>query len=204
MNMKIVMNKKMGLRIFNRAPINFWESVTVEEDSTTKTSHEDTICHEVKYDPTNKESDQYKKYIKPFSHGTPRQWLKFMEALNIVIRGNGLDKNGHVHFNLTCSSLIKGEALHVFNDKAMEQEEEMKDTHTKCLHAITEHIFPKDNPLLKQKTYMQNHMFLHLNNRQVSKFHARWIKINNWLNKFLPFQPNQHFSDDQIKDILYS
>jgi hypothetical protein len=59
--MKIAMNKKMGLRIFNRAPINFWESVTVEEDSTTKTSYEDTICHEVKYDPTNKESDQYKK-----------------------------------------------------------------------------------------------------------------------------------------------
>jgi hypothetical protein len=161
--MKIAMNKKMGLRIFNRAPINFWESVTVEEDSTTKTSYEDTICHEVKYDPTNKESDQYKKYVKPFSHGTPRQWLKLMEALNIVIRGNGLDKNGRVHFNLTRSSLIKGEALHVFNDKAMEQEEEMKDSHIKCLHAITEHIFPKDNLLLKQKTYMQNHMFLHLN-----------------------------------------
>jgi hypothetical protein len=73
--------------------------------------------------------------MKPFSHGTPEPWLKFMEALNVVIRGNGLNKNGCACFNLTHSSL-KGEALDVFNDKAAEQEEEMKDTHIKCLHAI--------------------------------------------------------------------
>ena len=86
--MKIAMNKNMGFRIFNRAPINFWKSVAVEEDSMTKTSDKDSICHEVKYDPTDKGSDTYKKYIKPFSHGTPEQWLKFMEELNIVIHGN--------------------------------------------------------------------------------------------------------------------
>jgi hypothetical protein len=199
--MKIAMNKNTGTRIFNRAPINFWELVTVEEDSTTK--NKDTICHKVKYDPTDKGSDMYKKYMKPFSHGTPEQWLKFMEALNVVIRGNGLNKNGHVHFNLTHSSL-KGEALHIFNDKVAEQEEETKDTHIKCLHAITEHIFPEDSPVQKQKMYMHNHVFLHLNDRQVSKFCTRWIKINNWLNEFLPFKPNQHFLDDQIKDILYN
>jgi hypothetical protein len=36
-----------------------------------------------------------------------------MEDLNVVIRGNGLDKNGSAHFNLTRSS-FKGEALRVF------------------------------------------------------------------------------------------
>ena len=134
------MNKNMScLRLFNRAPINFWEPVAVEEDSVTK--NEDTICHQVKYNPNDKASDTYKKYMKPFSHGTPEQWLKFMEALNVVIRGNGLDKNGSACFNLTHSS-FKGEALHVFNDKAAEQEKETKDTHIKCLHTITEHVFP--------------------------------------------------------------
>jgi hypothetical protein len=92
----------------------------VEEDSTTKASYEDSICHEVKYDPTNKESDTYKKYIKPFFHGTSEQWLKFMEDLNVIIRGDGLDDNSLAHFNLTCSSL-KGEALHIFNVKAAKQ-----------------------------------------------------------------------------------
>jgi hypothetical protein len=57
--MKLAINKKTSLRIFNRAPINFWEpEKKVEEDSTTtKTSYKDSICHEVKYNPSNKESD---------------------------------------------------------------------------------------------------------------------------------------------------
>jgi hypothetical protein len=76
-----------------------------------------------------------------------------MEDLNIIICGNGLDKNGSAHFNLTHSSL-KGEALSVFNDKAVEQEEETRDSHIECLRAITEQVFPKDNPLSKQKTYL--------------------------------------------------
>jgi hypothetical protein len=140
--------------------------------------------------------------MKPFSHGMLRQWLKFMEALNVVIHGNGLNENGRACFNLTCSSL-KGEALHVFNDKAAEQEKETKDTHIKSLCTSTEHVFPKDNPLQKQKTYMHNHVFLHLNDKQVGKFCTRWIEINNWLDKFLPFKSNQHFLDDQVKEILY-
>jgi hypothetical protein len=123
--------------------------------------------------------------------------------LNVIIHGNGLDKNGLTHFNLTRSSL-KGEALCVFNDKAVEQEEETRDMHIKCLRAIMEHVFPKDNPLLKQKTYMSNHMFLHLTERQVSEFHARWDEINYWLDKIPPFQPNQCFVDEPTKDILYT
>jgi hypothetical protein len=91
-------------------------------------------------------------YMTAFSHGTPEQWLKFMENLNVVIRGNGLDENGRARFNLTRSSL-KGEALHTFNDKVAEQESKTKDSHIKCLCTITEQVFPKDNPLQKQKTY---------------------------------------------------
>jgi hypothetical protein len=99
-----------------------WEPENVEEDSMTKTSYEDSICHEAKYNPANKESESYKLYIKPFSHGTAEQWLKLMEKLNIVIHGSGLDNDSPACFNMTCS-LLKGEALHVFNDKAAEQKE---------------------------------------------------------------------------------
>jgi hypothetical protein len=91
-----------------------------------------------------------------------------MVDLNVIIPGNGLDDNGSVHFNLTHSSLM-GEALCIFNDKAVEQKEETRDTHIQCLCAIMEHIFPKDNLLLKQKIYMRNHVFLHLSERQVSE-----------------------------------
>jgi hypothetical protein len=70
--------------MFNRAPINFWEPEKVEEDSTTKTSYKDHICHEVKYNHANKDSESYKLYIKPFSHSTAEQWLKFMEDINVA------------------------------------------------------------------------------------------------------------------------
>jgi hypothetical protein len=50
---------------------------------------------------------------------------------------------------------------------------------------------------------MRNHVFLHLCERQVSEFRARWDEINNWLDEFPPFQPNQRFVDEQTKDILY-
>jgi hypothetical protein len=63
-----------------------------------------------------------------------------MENLNVVIHGNGLNNNGPACFNLTCS-LLKDEAFCVFkNDKAAEQEKETKDTHIKCLCAITDKI----------------------------------------------------------------
>jgi hypothetical protein len=104
----------------------------VEEDSMTKTSYEDSICHEAKCNPADKESNSYKLYIKPFPHGTAEQWLKFMDKLNIVIEGNGLNNERTACFNVT-HFLLKGEALHVFNHKAAEQKEKIKDTHVQCL-----------------------------------------------------------------------
>jgi hypothetical protein len=200
--MKVALNKKMSSRNFSRAPINFWEPPKVEEDSLTKIVYEEHVCHEVKYDPSDKDSESYKKYMKPFSYRTAKQWLKFMEDLNVVICGNGLNNNGPGCFKLTHSSL-KGEALHVFNDKAAEQKEEMRDTHVQCLCTITAHVFPKDNPLLKQKTYMRNQPHVP-SLRTISEFHARWYKLNNYVDEFMLFGPNQHFTENQMKDILYN
>jgi hypothetical protein len=83
-----------------------------------------------------------------------------------------------------------------------EQEKETKDAHIGCLHAIMEQVFPKDNPLQKQKMYMHNHVFLHLNDKQVDEFCAQWKEINTWLDEFPPFEPNQHFPDDQVKEFF--
>jgi hypothetical protein len=69
--MKIATNNNVSSRLFNRAPINFWEPVAVEQSSMTK--NDDSICHEVKYDPADKASESYKMYMTAFSHGTPEQ-----------------------------------------------------------------------------------------------------------------------------------
>jgi hypothetical protein len=63
-------------------------------------------------------------------------------------------------------------------------------------------VFPADNPLLKQKTYMCNHVFLRLSDQMISEFCTRWIELNNYFNEFPPFGPNQHFTKDETKDIF--
>jgi hypothetical protein len=65
-------------------------------------------------------------------------------------------------------------------------------------------VFPKDNPLSKQKTYMCNHVFLHLSDWTISEFRARWIQLNNYLDEFPPFEPNQHFKENKTKEIFYN
>jgi hypothetical protein len=59
--MKLAITKKTSSRIFNRAPINFWEPEKWKKIPRKKKNfNQDSICHEVKYDPTNKKSDTYK------------------------------------------------------------------------------------------------------------------------------------------------
>jgi hypothetical protein len=65
-------------------------------------------------------------------------------------------------------------------------------------------VFPKDNPLSKQKTYMHNHMFLHLSDWTISEFCTRWIELNNYLDEFPPFEPNQHFTENETTEIFYN
>jgi hypothetical protein len=36
----------------------------------------------------------------------------------------------------------------------------------------------------------------------ISEFHARWIELNNYLDEFPPFEPNQHFTDNETKEIF--
>jgi hypothetical protein len=38
----------------------------------------------------------------------------------------------------------------------------------------------------------------------ISEFHARWIKLNNSLDEFPPFEPNQCFMENETKDIFYN
>jgi hypothetical protein len=51
---------------------------------------------------------------------------------------------------------------------------------------------------------MRNHVFLHLSDRTISEFCARWIELNNYLNEFPPFEPNQHFTENETKEIFYN
>jgi hypothetical protein len=51
---------------------------------------------------------------------------------------------------------------------------------------------------------MRNHVFLHLSDQTISEFCTRWIELNNYLDKFPPFEPNQHFTENETKEIFYN
>eukprot|EP00957_Ditylum_brightwellii_P123358 9406043-Ditylum_brightwellii.AAC.1 len=76
-----------------------------------------------------------------------------MEAIVQVIKGQGM-QDGDVAYMLV-KSLLKGDALQVFQND--EDSQEVKDSlmFTKCLATVTDHIFPK-KAYKTQKQYTQN------------------------------------------------
>ena len=114
------------------------------------------MVHKVHYDPANADLQMYKIYLNLFDTGLVEQWLKFLTKLNLIITGNGL-MAGPAKFNLM-QSLLKGEALQHFNNKAQELGDETNVHHKLCLNAVSAHILPK-NDLWMQKCYMQKTEF---------------------------------------------
>eukprot|EP00957_Ditylum_brightwellii_P118190 9014280-Ditylum_brightwellii.AAC.1 len=76
-----------------------------------------------------------------------------MDAIAQVIKGQDI-QDGDTEYSLV-KSLLKGDALQVFKNK--EASQEIKDglAFTKCLAAVTEHIFPK-KAYKTQKKYIWN------------------------------------------------
>eukprot|EP00957_Ditylum_brightwellii_P198735 15147927-Ditylum_brightwellii.AAC.1 len=95
----------------------------------------------------------YNLVVKYYGVGAPEEWLQFMEAIAQVIKGQDI-QDGDVAYSLI-KSLLKGDALQVFQNK--EESQEIKDglVFTKCLVAITKHAFPKKT-YKTQKKYIRN------------------------------------------------
>ena len=84
---------------------------------------------------------------------------------------------GLAKFNLTWS-LLKGEALQLFNNKAQELKNETNMHHKLCINVVSEHIFRK-NALQMQKCYLQN---VHLHSLMtISEYFAGWHQLNSYL-----------------------
>eukprot|EP00957_Ditylum_brightwellii_P085995 6542447-Ditylum_brightwellii.AAC.1 len=83
----------------------------------------------------------YSLMVKYYKVGTPEQWLQFVNAIAQVIKGQDIH-DGKVAYSLV-KSLLKGDALQVFQHK--EESQDVKDglAFTKCLAVVTKHVFPK-------------------------------------------------------------
>eukprot|EP00957_Ditylum_brightwellii_P075642 5748540-Ditylum_brightwellii.AAC.1 len=102
-----------------------------------------------------------------------------MEAIMQVIKGQDI-QDGDVAYSLV-KSLIKGDALQAFQNEEASQEVKDGPTFTKCLAAVTKHVFPK-KPYKTQKKYTQNiSKPLRLGS---CKWISRMIKLNDYLVHF--------------------
>ena len=141
----------------------------------------------------------YKIYLNPFDTGSVEQWLKFLTKLKLIITRNGLTASP-AKFNLM-QSLLKGEALQHFNNKAQELREETAVHHEMCLNAVSAHIFPK-NALQMQKHYLQK-VRLH-SSMTISECFVHWHQLNDYLALFPPHGGvMQKLKDDKIVELIY-
>ena len=178
------------------APISFYpkaNSSSGSDDEKPSECDHDAMVHKVHYDPANADSHTYKICLSPFDTSSVEQWLKFLTKLKLIITGNGLT-NSLVKFNLT-RSLLKGEALQHFNNKAQELETKTNPHHKMC------HIFPK-NALQAQKHYLCKVCLHEL--MTISAYFVHWHQINEYLALFPPHgRAAQKLQDDEIIKLIY-
>ena len=205
MMMKVSTNNENGRNTIASnllAPILFYlktnRSLGLNDEKTSECDLDATV-HEVHYNPANVDSQTYKIYLNPFDTGSVEQWLKFLTKLKLIITGNGLTASP-VKFNLMWS-LLKGEALRHFNNKAQELREETATHHKMCLNVVSTHIFPK-NTLQMQKRYMRK---VHLHGSMtISEYFAHWRQLNDYLALFPPHgRAVQKLKDDEIVELIY-
>eukprot|EP00957_Ditylum_brightwellii_P144730 11024953-Ditylum_brightwellii.AAC.1 len=136
--------------------------------------------YKLRTNPKNKQSAVYNLMVKYYKVGTPEEWLQLMEAITQVIKGRDI-QDRDVAYSLV-KSLLKGDALQVFQSK--EESQKIKDglSFTKCLAAVIKHAFPK-KAYKMQKKYIQNiRKLLRLGS---CKWILQMIKLNDYLVHFL-------------------
>eukprot|EP00957_Ditylum_brightwellii_P072823 5534735-Ditylum_brightwellii.AAC.1 len=76
-----------------------------------------------------------------------------MDAITQVIKGQDIQDGDAAY--LSVKSLLKGGALQVFKNEEASKETKDSLAFTKCLAAVTKHVFPKKAYKTKKK-YIQN------------------------------------------------
>eukprot|EP00957_Ditylum_brightwellii_P042292 3202861-Ditylum_brightwellii.AAC.1 len=119
-------------------------------DSDKKLSPSDYQTHKLRTNPKDKKLTVYNFVVKYYEVGTPEEGLQFMEAITQVIKGQDIE-DGDAAYSLV-KVLLKGGALQVFKNE--DESQEIKDSvaFTKCLVAVTKHIFPKKTYKMQKNT----------------------------------------------------
>eukprot|EP00957_Ditylum_brightwellii_P189435 14418702-Ditylum_brightwellii.AAC.1 len=107
--------------------------------------------YKLRTNPKDEKSAVYNLIVKYYKVRTPEEWLQFVDAITQVIKGQDIQDRGAVY--LLVKNLLRGDTLQVFKNKEASQDVKDCPNFTKCLAAVTEHIFPK-KAYKTQKKYL--------------------------------------------------
>lgn len=141
-------------------------------------------------DPADAQSPTREIQIAYFQEGTVEQWLEFLTALRAVFQGQALT-TGPQRYSMT-RTLLKGDPLTFFNQKATEIGNETVANYEKVLKFLTYHIVSRRAVRFQQR-YML-HSMRKPDNMSMLKFVTRVTQMNEYLSQL----PNDRFDDDGI------
>ena len=167
------------------------------------------VVIKIKTIPEEAASPSQEVQMPYFKDGTPDQLLDFLEKLTLVMKGQILT-TGVQKFGLT-RTLLQGDALTTFNNRAAVLVQESTVNFTRCIQYLKYHVFPKRG-LRAQTRYMRRYMRKPAN-MTFKQYVARVIEMNTQLKDYpdgflnqaghaTGFNVGQKLSDDELLDIL--
>ena len=167
------------------------------------------VVIKIKTIPEEAASPSQEVQMPYFKDGTPDQLLDFLEKLTLVMKGQLLT-TGVQKFGLT-RTLLQGDALTTFNNRAAVLVQESTVNFTRCIQYLKYHVFPKRG-LRAQTRYMRRYMRKPAN-MTFKQYVARVIEMNTQLKDYpdgfinqaghaTGFNVGQKLSDDELLDIL--
>ena len=123
------------------------------KDSSKKLSPSDYQTYKLRTNPKDEKSAVYNLVVLYYEVGTLEEWLQFVDTIMQVIKGQDI-QDRDAAYSLV-KSLLRGDALQVFENKEASQDVKDGPNFTKCLYVVTEHVFPK-KAYKTQKKYIQN------------------------------------------------
>ena len=165
-----------------------------EVDTQDKASY---LTVELRYTPADADSKVYKKNIRYFRNGTPKQYIDFRADVSKVVVGQAITTGPAQYAMLR--TLLRGDALRVFDNRATHHGNETVANMRLVLNDLGEHVFPVRS-LVKQKRHMRRFIRKPAD-MPAREFLACLIEMNEDLNAFPPYAANQNLSDDEMLEI---
>ena len=105
--------------------------------------------------PTDVTSQTFTVEIRTFKQGDPEDWIETLKDIEQVCRGTNMTLAEDCRAMVR--TILKGEALRIFEDGVFENHCNDMDQFDLCIQHVTTHLFPT-RALVRQKRYMRRHM----------------------------------------------